>query len=119
LFATDTAFIKNNFKSLGINHLLIEANYSEEIVNRYLEQGTIDKSRVDRVLKTHMEIQTTKEFVKANMTSNLDSVLLLHLSDGNSNAGEFHRSIQEVVGEKVKVYVADRNLSYQLDICPF
>jgi phosphoribosyl 1,2-cyclic phosphodiesterase len=119
LFATDTSFIKTNFKKLSINHILIEANYSEEIVNGYLEKGAINQARVNRVFKTHMEIQTTKDFVKANITPSLDSVLLLHLSDGNSNAVGFQQAIQQVVGDKVAVRVADKNVTYPLDICPF
>lgn len=119
LFATDTAFIKSNFKKLKINHLLIEANYSIDIVNQYYAEGSLERSRLDRILKTHMEIQTTRDFIAANMTPNLDSVLLLHLSSGNSDERQFQRTIQEVVGDKVAVRVADKNVTYSLDICPF
>jgi len=62
LFATDTAFIKDNFMKLAANHILIEANYSEEIVNGYLEKGTINQARMNRVFKTHMSIETCKPF---------------------------------------------------------
>lgn len=119
LFATDTAYIKNNFKGLNLSHILIESNYSEAIVNGYLEQGIIDKARIERVFKTHMEIGTTAEFIKANKTNSLDSVLLLHLSEGNANPEGFQQTIQEVVGDGVVVRIADKNVTYSLDICPF
>jgi phosphoribosyl 1,2-cyclic phosphodiesterase len=119
LFATDTSFIKTNFKKLAVNHILIEANYSEEIVNEYLRLGTIDQARVDRTLRTHMEIGTTKEFIRSNQTASLDSIVLLHLSDGNSNENQFLEEVQEVVGDGVKVFVADKGLTINLDICPF
>lgn len=119
LFATDTAYVKQNFRKLNLNHILIEANYSEAIINEWLSNGLIDQARVNRTFKTHMSIETCKEFVKVNKTSSLDSVVLLHLSSGNSNAEQFQREVQEVVGENVKVLIADKNLSYQLDICPF
>lgn len=119
LFATDTAFVKYNFKKQQLNHILIETNYSAKIVNDYLEKGTIDQARVNRTLKTHMALETTKEFIKANRTGSLDSVLLLHLSDGNSNAEQFKREIQEVVGNTVKVNVADKNVTINLDLFPF
>jgi len=111
--------VNQNFKKLNLNHILIEANYSNEIINKWLESGEIDQARVNRTFRTHMEIQTTREFVKSNTTSMLDSVLLLHLSSGNSDADEFQRAVQEVVGEKVKVNIATRNFQTTLDICPF
>jgi len=119
LFATDTCFIRDNFKKLSINHICIEANYSEAIVNELLSIGAINQARVDRVLKTHMELGTCRDFVTANMTPMLDSVLLLHLSDNNSNSADFQRTIQEVVGDKVAVRIADKGLSYSLNICPW
>jgi phosphoribosyl 1,2-cyclic phosphodiesterase len=120
LFATDTSFIKTNFKKLAVNHILIEANYSIDIVNQYYAEGSLERSRLDRVLKTHMEIGTTAEFIKANMTPNLDSVLLLHLSDGNSNERQFRQIIQKIVGFRdVSVRVADKGLTIPLNICPW
>jgi phosphoribosyl 1,2-cyclic phosphodiesterase len=119
LFATDTCFIRDNFKKLAINHIMIEANYSETIVNELLQIGAINEARVNRTLKTHMELSTCRDFITANMTPSFDSVLLLHLSDGNSNAVGFQQTIQEVVGDKVTVRVADKNVTYPLDICPF
>lgn len=119
LFVTDSAYVKPNFKKLSVNHIMVESNYSEEIINGYLDAGTIDQARVNRTFKTHMSIETCREFVNVNQTANLDSVVLLHLSDGNSNAVEFQRTIQEVVGDAVKVIVADKNITVDLDICPF
>ncbi len=119
LFATDTSYVKANFKKLNLNHILIEANYSESIINDLLSKGLIDQSRVNRTFKTHMSIETCKDFVTANKTANLDSVLLLHLSDGNSNAAEFQETIQEVVGKHTTVRVADKGLSYSLDLFPW
>jgi len=119
LFATDTCFVKDNFKSLAVNHILVECNYSQSIIDSRVANGETIQGLRDRVLKSHMELQTTKDFVSKNKTPMLDSVLLLHLSSGNSDAEEFQRAIQGVVGEKVKVRVADKGLSYLLNICPF
>lgn len=119
LFATDTSYIKPNFKKLKLNHIMVECNYSEEIVNGYLEKGSINRARVDRTMKTHMEFETCKGFIEANKTSNLDTVTLLHLSDGNSDERKFRDGIQEVVGSNTKVYVADKNVTVNLDVCPF
>lgn len=119
LFATDTSFIKYNFKNLNLNHILIETNYSEAIINEWLSKGLVDQARVNRTFKTHMSIETCKEFVRVNKTPNLDNVILLHLSDGNSNASGFRQTIQEVVGDNVRVTVADRGVEVKLDLFPW
>jgi phosphoribosyl 1,2-cyclic phosphodiesterase len=119
LFCTDSAFVKSSFKNLKVNHIAIEANYSEAIVEDLLSRGLIDQSRVNRVFRTHMSIETCKEFVRANKTASLDSVTLLHLSSGNSNAEQFREEIQEVVGKDVRVAVADKGVEVKLDLFPW
>ncbi len=119
LFCTDSAFVKSSFKKLGLSHILIEANYSEAVINDLLSKGLIDQSRVNRTFRTHMSIETAKEFVRTNKTSSLDSIVLLHLSDGNSNAEEFQQTIQDVVGDAVKVVVADKGVELKLDLFPW
>jgi phosphoribosyl 1,2-cyclic phosphodiesterase len=119
LFATDTAFIRENFRKINLDHILIECNYSIDIVNRYYEEGTIERSRIDRILKTHMELNTCRDFIKANMTASLDSIVLLHLSDENSNAEQFKETIQDITGKFVKVAIADKGTQVKLDLFPF
>jgi phosphoribosyl 1,2-cyclic phosphodiesterase len=119
LFCTDSAFVKSNFNKLKLNHIAIEANYSEAIVEELLSKGLIDQARVNRTFKTHMSIETCREFVRANKTASLDSIVLLHLSDGNSNSMEFQQTIQEIVGDAVKVVVADKGITIKLDLFPW
>jgi len=66
-----------------------------------------------------MELETAKEFIKANKTASLDSITLLHLSDGNSNAEQFKKDIQELAGKYVRVYVADNGVEIPLDLFPW
>jgi len=119
IFATDTSFVRQNFKGIKPNHILIEANYSEAIINDLLSKGLIDQARVNRTFRTHMSIETCKEFVRANKTASLDSVMLLHLSDGNSNAEQFRREILDAAGNDVRVTVADRGVEVKLDLFPW
>lgn len=119
LFATDTEYIKQNFKALKLNHIMIECNYSQKIIDGRMHQGETVKGLRDRVLKSHMELETCKSFIEANKTVNLDTVTLLHLSDGNSNAKQFQSEIEAIVGPGVKVAVADKGTTVDLDIIPF
>jgi len=66
-----------------------------------------------------MELETCKEFIRQNKTVMLYNIILLHLSDGNSNQKQFIQEIQEVAGPFVRVYAADKGLTVNLDVIPF
>lgn len=106
LFATDTYYIEYRFAKLS--HILVECNYSTEI----LEQNNIDEARKERLLRSHFSLENVKEFIKANDNEGLQNVVLLHLSDGNSNAKEFKEQIHELTGKRVEV--ADKGLEIEL-----
>lgn len=107
LFATDTEFIKYSFKDLGLKHICIEANYSKNLLNRDDENST-------HVLQGHMEIGTTADFLRENATSKLKNVVLLHLSDKNSDEKLFKEIVAKEVPETTKIYVADRGMEIVL-----
>lgn len=119
LFASDTEYIKQNFLKLQLNHIMVECNYSQKIIDSRFHQGETVKGLRDRVLQSHMELETCKEFIRQNKTVMLDNIILLHLSDGNSNEQQFIQEIQEVAGERVNVFVADKDLTVNIDIIPF
>lgn len=118
LFATDTEYIKQNFKKLKLNHIMIECNFSQKIIDNRVHHGDTVKGIRDRVLQSHMEFETCKEFIRANATASLDTITLLHLSDGNSNSELFKKEIQEI-HPFATIYVADKGLTVNLDIIPF
>jgi phosphoribosyl 1,2-cyclic phosphodiesterase len=95
LFITDTYYVKYRFPD--INHIIIEANYCEDIIAQ--KDGFIR----DRVIRSHMSIQTCIGFLKANDLRTVESITLIHLSDGNSNEIEFKRKIEEATGKVVMV----------------
>ncbi len=119
LFASDTEYIKQNFKKLKLNHIMIECNYSQKIIDERMNSGNTIKSLRDRVLQSHMELETCKGFIEANMTTQLDNVILLHLSDGNANEKVFREDIRAIVGPYINVVVADKEVTVNLDIIPF
>lgn len=53
---------------------------------------------------SHLSLETLVNFLKANDMSKLQSVYLLHLSDGNSDADYFKKTVEGIVG--VPVYIA-------------
>lgn len=87
----------------GINHMLVEANYSQELLDDNILQGYVPRVIRDRIMKSHMEINTTVDFLKANDLSNVRNILLCHLSFGNSNHDDFVRKVEEATGIPAKI----------------
>lgn len=101
LFATDTYYIKYRFT--GLTHLMVECNYSLDILNENIANGTVPKVMKKRLLHSHFNLENVKEFLKANDLSKIQEIWLLHLSDTNSNADLFKSEIQMLTGKMVIV----------------
>lgn len=102
LFVPDTAYVKNRFT--GINILAIECNYIADRLSQNIQSGTISQAIGRRVRRNHMSLDTVIGMLKANDTSALREVWLLHLSDLNSDEEVMKSKVQEAIG--VPVYVA-------------
>ena len=109
LFLTDLEYCKYRFK--GINQILVEANYSKDIINQ-------DNPNFEHVARGHMELETTLGFLNTNVNPSLMNVVLLHLSDSNSNSEYFSQKVKEVV-QSANVYVADKGMEIELNKEPF
>lgn len=101
LYATDTYYVRYRFE--GLTHLMIECNYSADILQKNVARGNVSLSRVKRIIQSHFSLQNVKEFLKANDLSKVQEIWLLHLSDGNSDEARFKREIQELTGKPVYV----------------
>jgi phosphoribosyl 1,2-cyclic phosphodiesterase len=61
----------------------------------------------------HLELNQTIEVLKQNYSSDLQTIMLLHLSNGNSNAQQFKERVQQELGFQ-EVYVAEEGLTLEL-----
>ena len=109
LFATDTYYIQYKFN--GLKHILIEANYSKEILQNNIENG-LNSSLAKRLFTSHFSLENVKEFLKASDLSKCETITLIHLSDGNSNTAQFKNEIERLTGKPV--YIADKGLEIEL-----
>lgn len=98
LFLTDSFYIPYKFTNL--NNLIIEANYCENIL---AEREKIHPFLRDRIITSHMSLQTCKEMLSANDLSAVNNIVLIHLSDSNSNAALFQKEISELTRKKTTV----------------
>lgn len=104
LYVTDTMYVPYNFK--GLTHILIECNYLPEVLWENVRTGQVLKKVANRVVVTHMSLETALTFLKANTRPSLQEVWLLHLSDQNSDEALMKETVQKAIG--LPVYVAKK-----------
>ena len=115
LFVTDTMYLKYKFQ--GLNQIIIEANYSQDILDSRLQDGdTIDMVR-NRVISSHMSLETCKDVLRANDLTAVNNIVLIHLSNGNSDSALFKNEIENLTGKTV--HVGDKNMIIPFDLKPF
>lgn len=115
LFITDT--ITLDVCVPGLNHIMIEANYADDIVEENIASGAMPEAMRPRLLNSHMEIEQTKAILAENDLSQVENIILIHLSDGNSNEERFVREVRELTGKPV--YAADAGMTIDLSIQPY
>jgi phosphoribosyl 1,2-cyclic phosphodiesterase len=114
-FVTDTQSVPYHFP--GLNHLLLEINYSDEILDDNILNDRIPAVVRNRVQNAHMSLDTAKFFLYSQDLSAVQDIILIHLSAGNSNAVQFQREIQENTGKKV--IIADKDMTISFNKNPF
>lgn len=115
LFLTDTMTCDYSFT--GLNHFLIEANYADSVLDANIKAGKVPPSMRHRLLSTHMELETTKKIINNHDISNVRNIVLIHLSDGNSNEKQFVNEIQAVTGKPV--FAANKGMKLNFSLNPF
>jgi phosphoribosyl 1,2-cyclic phosphodiesterase len=71
----------------------------------------------DRIIGSHLSLETLLEMLAKNDLSKVNNIVLIHLSDSNSNAIEFKNSIEKATN--CNVTVAQANQTIQFDKTPF
>jgi phosphoribosyl 1,2-cyclic phosphodiesterase len=101
LFLTDSYYVEYVFSDL--NNVIVEANYCEQILAEKVASGTSPQILKDRVLQSHMSIKTCKQFLRANDLSQVNNIVLIHLSDNHSDAARFQQEVLTLTGKTVHV----------------
>lgn len=111
LFLTDSHSCDYLFKDLS--HVLIECNYSDKKLIESIMNGRTLPSQRDRLLNSHMELNTCNEFLAKNDLSQVSNIVLLHLSDNNSDEQLFVNEVEKLTGKAV--YAARKGLTIDLN----
>jgi phosphoribosyl 1,2-cyclic phosphodiesterase len=106
LFLTDTMYCKYVFPKL--NNIIVECNHDLEI----MESNGTQQFLKDRVVQSHMNVNVTKDLLLANDLSGVNNIVLIHLSDRNSNAAEFKKTISAATGKDVTIAEAGITMEF-------
>lgn len=101
LFVTDTAYIPHRFER--IDYLMIECNYVKETIDENVRLGKLDINLRNRIVNSHMSLETVLGFLKANDLSYLKKIYVMHLSDNNSDAETIKYEIQKLTGKSIYI----------------
>ena len=107
IFCTDA--VRFPYKIKGTNHLLIEANYGEDIIIDHLCDNEVIRS----MNENHMEIKETIKAIRNNISYGLNNIILCHLSDGQSDERMFKKMVFDGFG--IMPYVADKGLEITIN----
>lgn len=115
LFLTDTFYSPYEFKNL--NNVIIEANFSKEIIDAKMNAGATPEFLRNRILKSHLSLERCIEHLNHNDIRSVNNIVLIHLSDTNSHEINFKKSVEQATGKTVTV--ASNGLKIPFNKYPF
>ena len=115
LFLTDTYYCKYTFP--GLNNIIIEANYSKAILDKKYGPDSDKEFLRNRILRSHFSLENCKDMLSANDLSKVNKIILIHLSDTNSNEEQFVSEVKELTGKSV--FAAFNGMEIEFNKTPF
>jgi len=115
LFVTDTYILKYDF-NIKFDHVIIEANYCEELRDKWIEKQGKDIVE-SRRFNSHMSFQTAMLTLERLDLSQCKNIVFIHLSDGLTNEKRFAKESQERFG--IKTTVAGPEVEIDFKLTPF
>lgn len=109
LFITDSAYLEYQFT--GVNYFMVECNYIDEIADQNKLEANIVGSQF------HMSLKTCIEFLSHCDTQKTNKIILIHLSDKNSDEQKMIFEINKMTG--VDTVAALPGDVYELSNHPF
>ena len=101
LFVTDTANL--SVFPINVSYALIECNYQLDIINGEVDRGRLNSAGRNRVIHTHMGLDTTVKILQSLNPSTLKEIYIIHLSSRHADKELAKKTIEEAVGKPVKI----------------
>lgn len=99
VYLTDTEYCEYRFPK--VNHILVECNYDKDIIDH-------NHPAKDHIIAGHMELQTVAGFVFANLSDDLKTVILCHMSRNNLDFLKAHETIKSIFSNTYLAKVGER-----------
>ncbi len=112
LFLTDTEFCEYRFKNL--NQIIIEANHDLKILDERVAAGESPAVVRDRVIRSHMNLDTCVQTLKSYDLSRVENIVLIHLSGKNSDETRFRAEVQMATGKMVHIAKNGKIIDFNL-----
>ena len=113
LYATDYLHLPVSFRTKRLTNMIVECNYQKEYLNK-------ESPKYDHQIKGHCSLETLIEkVIKENMTSDLRTIVLCHLSSDSADPYECLAEVQKIVGDGVKCVCAAVGETVELSLYPF
>ena len=96
-FATDTRVLNVDIKD--VSYWMVECNYERAILVDNVNSGIINVSLANRIISSHLSLDQLKKMIMLNDMSKTKLIMLIHLSDKNSNADRFVSEISQLTGK--------------------
>ncbi len=113
LFFTDTYAMQYDFT--GVTHWMIEANYADDILEKNIITGRIPQVMRKRLLTSHMSLQNAIGILRRSDLSATKDILLIHLSDGNSDQKRFREDVRNATGKRTMIAKPWMQLDYDIN----
>lgn len=101
LFVTDTAYMP--YKIPNVDILMVECNYVKSVIDSNVKNNSLNINLRNRIVKSHMSLETLLTALKQANLSNLKKIYVLHLSDTNSEEKGILEAIQQQTGVIVEI----------------
>ncbi|WP_100065136.1 MBL fold metallo-hydrolase [Miniphocaeibacter massiliensis] len=97
VFFTDTIYSRYTFKN--IDYYMVECNY----VKKFLDDKDINSTWRNRVVKSHMSLETLLQFLASTDLERTKKIYITHLSDTNSDERYIKTEIQKAIGKVIEI----------------
>ena len=107
VYISDTSYCPVDFEKQKLNHIIIEVNWQDGMVD-------FESPNFEHKIRHHMSLDTCKEFIRHNASTNLRDILLVHYNEYTVDLDRAVKEITEIVDDDVGIYIAEPGLEIEL-----
>jgi phosphoribosyl 1,2-cyclic phosphodiesterase len=117
-YITDSYYIK--YRLPNVVTYLIETNFSHDIMKNNIENGKIKELLAKRIISTHMSLETAIDTLKNSDLSLTKNIILIHLSENNSDKDMFLNKFRATFADKdILIHVANKDNLIDISLINF